>query len=147
MPFSSFELQFQSSELAVRTALGDLIDGLRPLGLNGEEAGTVELVVAEALNNVVEHAYPDGSPKGQIRIACDHDADGLVLTIIDQGKEMPAGQLPRGKAADIDVAFEDLPEGGFGWFLIRDLAKDVNYERAGWENRLSLRLDVGRHVA
>ena len=48
-----------------------------------------------------------------------------------------------GKPANLDVAFEDLPEGGFGWFLIQDLAKDVLYARVENENRLSLRLAVG----
>lgn len=44
--------------MAVRKALKELLDGLAPLDLDIEEMGTVELVMAEALNNIVEHAYP-----------------------------------------------------------------------------------------
>ena len=41
-----------------------------------------------------------------------------------------------------DVPMQDMPEGGFGWFLIKDLAKDVTYHRVKAENHLSLRLAV-----
>jgi serine/threonine-protein kinase RsbW len=56
---------------------------------------------------------------------------------------MPDGQLPLGQPTAVDVDLMDLPEGGFGWFLIQDLARDVTYVRVGSENRLDMRLAVG----
>lgn len=137
-----FDFSVQSSELAVREALQKLLDALGPLDLGVEEAGTVELVLAEALNNIVEHAYPDQNTAGQIAISCKHLSDGLHFKVVDQGKEMPDGQAPLGMQASLDVDLNDLPEGGFGWFLIQDLAKDVSYQRVGVENQLSMRLAV-----
>jgi serine/threonine-protein kinase RsbW len=32
---------------------------------------------------------------------------------------------------------DDLPEGGFGWYLIRTLARDVRYDRNGVTNCLT----------
>jgi len=128
--------------MAVRSALGQLLEGLKPLALDVEEAGTVELVMAEALNNIVEHAYPENQEGGPIDITCAHASDGLHLTVVDSGRAMPDGQTPVGIAADIDVEFCDMPEGGFGWFLIKDLAKDVTYTRQNTENQLRLRLAV-----
>ncbi len=138
----AFRISVQSSELAVRDALKKLLDGLVSLSLDIEESGAVELVMAEALNNIVEHAYPSGDPAGPINITCEQQRDGLHLTVVDQGRGMPNGQIPLGAPADLDVALDDLPEGGFGWFLIKDLAKDVRYQRVDPENRLSLRLAV-----
>ncbi|WP_299147112.1 ATP-binding protein [uncultured Tateyamaria sp.] len=132
----------QSSKLAVREALKELLAGLGPLHLDVEEVGTVELVMAEALNNIVEHAYPAGDPAGPIRIACKHATDGLHLTVTDEGRGMPDGRTPLGLAANLDVDFCDMPEGGFGWFLIKDLAKEVTYKRIDPQNRLTLRLAV-----
>lgn len=132
----------RSGQLAARTALDHLLEGLSPLKLDTEEAGTVELVVAEALNNIVEHAYPEGKSDGPINIMCKHLPDGLHLTLVDHGLPMPDGRTPVGAPVDLDVDLMDMPEGGFGWFLIKDLAKDVYYERKEWENRLSFRLAV-----
>lgn len=132
----------QSGTWAVREALAKLMEQLGPLGLDIEEAGTVELVLAEALNNIVEHAYTDPTCPGPICIRCQHKADGLHLEIRDQGAGLPDGQMPLGNTAPCDAKWMDLPEGGFGWFLICDLAKDIHYERVGSENRLDLRLAV-----
>ncbi|MCV3270224.1 ATP-binding protein [Roseobacter sinensis] len=137
-----FTVSIPSSEMAVRDALKQVLAALGPLELGTEEAGTVELVLAEVLNNVVEHAYPDPDTAGPISIACAHRIDGLHLQIVDQGEAMPDGTTPLGQPVSLDVDFEDLPEGGFGWFLIRDLAKDVLYERVGSKNQLSMRLAV-----
>lgn len=137
-----FDVSVQSDDMAVREALEQVLASLDPLDMSVEEIGTVELVLAEVLNNIVEHAYPDPSSAGPITIACTHRPDGLHLHITDQGEAMPNGALPVGKRASLDVGLDDLPEGGFGWFLIRDLAKDVSYQRVGAENHLSMRLSV-----
>jgi serine/threonine-protein kinase RsbW len=138
-----FDVSVQSSDKAVREALSKLLGALGPLALDIEEAGTVELVVAEALNNIVEHAYPNIEAPGPIDIHCEHKKDGLHLQIKDTGHSMPDGKMPIGQPASLDVDLMDLPEGGFGWFLIQDLAKDVSYARVGSENLLHLRLAVG----
>ena len=64
------------------------------------------------------------------------------MTVVDTGRAMPDGRTPLGAAVDTDVPMQDMPEGGFGWFLIKDLAKDVTYHRVKAENHLSLRLAV-----
>lgn len=138
-----FELCVQSGQLAVRDALESFLEKISPLTLDVEEVGTVELVLAEILNNIVEHAYPEGSPSGPIFINCAQQTDGLAVEIRDHGKAMPNGQMPIGQLSSNEVDLEDLPEGGFGWFLIQHLARDVSYERVGDENLLKVRLAVG----
>jgi serine/threonine-protein kinase RsbW len=56
--FSPIRISIDSTQMAVRKTLKELLDGLASLDLDIEEMGTVELVMAEALNNIVEHAYP-----------------------------------------------------------------------------------------
>ena len=139
----SFSYSFQSGEFAVRDALARFIDELSPLDLDVEEKGTIELVLAEALNNIVEHAYPAPEPAGQINVSCVHGKDGLHVEITDTGYAMPDGRPPVGELSPIDGGVDDLPEGGFGWFLIQSLAKDVTYQRRGNVNELNLRLAIG----
>ena len=126
-------LTIQGDILAVRDGLG-LLMSMKPLrALSDEIRGTVAIVLAEALNNVVEHAYRDGP--GPIRICVDHLAPVLRVSVYDQGLPMPNEQLPQGLLKPL-VEGEELPEGGFGWFLIRTLTMDLAYERHGNLNHL-----------
>ncbi len=118
-------------------------DGLRVLmakpsvaGLTEDTRGSLEIILAEVLNNVVEHAYRDGP--GPIRIYISRRPDQLVVSVYDQGAPMPDLQMPKGELAPLDP--DDLPEGGFGWFLIRTLTQDLSYERL--DNRNHLRFSV-----
>ena len=138
-----FDYDFQSSEMAVRDALEHVLATLAPLNLDVEETGTVELVMAEVLNNIVEHAYADRPEGGPVHVRCSKTQDGLTVFIKDAGKMMPDGKLPTGTLASLEVELDDLPEGGFGWFLIQNLAKDVTYERVGNQNVLKMRIVVG----
>ena len=118
---------------AVRDGLA-LLMAMQPLqDLSDDIRGTLEIVLAEALNNVVEHAYREGP--GPIRVCVDHLAPVLKVSVYDQGLPMPDEQLPKGELAPL-IDGEDLPEGGFGWFLIRTLTLDLAYERQGAVNHL-----------
>lgn len=143
----SFDVCVTSGEMAVRHALKQIFAKLDQLALDAEESATVELVLAEAMNNIVEHAYPVEDPQGPIHVQCCQKINGLHFTIKDRGHPMPDGQMPLGLAQSVDVDPFDMPEGGYGWFLIKDLAKDLSYQRVGQENHLDLRIAVAIHRA
>ena len=131
-----------SGPLAARQAFELLKENLEELSLDIEEMGAVELVLAEAMNNICEHAYANGTQTGPIELHCQLRRDGLHFCISDEGRPMPDGRTPLGLAVNVDVDPLDMPEGGFGWFLIQNLAKDVTYRRCGATNRLWLRMAV-----
>ena len=126
---------------AVRRTLEQLVAALDPLGLDAEEKGTLEIVVAEALKNIVEHAYREFS--GVLEVAMTRKADGLHFVITDYGGEMPDGKMPLGKLLDYPNDPENVPEGGFGLFLIHDLTHELSYRRVGEQNVLRFRLAMG----
>ncbi|WP_298859406.1 ATP-binding protein [uncultured Sulfitobacter sp.] len=138
-----FAVSLKGTENAVRDGLAQAMACLAPLHLNTDDAGTVELVLAEALNNVVEHALASTPELTAIEIRGSHGADGLHITVIDCGAPMPDGTAPLAKTPNLDVETHDMPEGGFGWYLIHTLATDVKYSRVGAANHLSLQLPVG----
>ena len=137
-----FEVAFTSGPEAVRGALAKVLTELEPLALAPDTRGTIEIVLAEALNNIVEHAYPETDPAGQVSIVCTEDGPDLHFRLVDHGRPMPDEQLPPGLPADVGVDLGDLPEGGFGWHLIRNLTSDISYRRKGDTNVLDLRLPV-----
>ncbi len=133
-----------SSPVCVRAALARTMASLRGLRLTPDCAATVELVLAETLNNVVEHAYGSGPP-GPIEMSIWLDrgpAPALFCLICDHGAPMPDGTPPSGRRALLDVPLDDMPEGGFGWFLIRSLTRDLDYVRLAGCNRLSFLVPI-----
>ncbi|NUB46399.1 ATP-binding protein [Fertoebacter nigrum] len=125
--------------LAVRDGLRQLFTMRALRHLTEDERGTAELVLAEALNNIVEHAY--ARAPGEIDLWLHLTGTGMLCRITDRGAPMPAGTLPPGLPPCIGKG-ADLPEGGFGWYLIRTLARDLDYRRIADRNELSFRLDV-----
>lgn len=127
---------------AVRRAL-EKAGAIRPLrSLTNDARGTAEIVIAEALNNIVEHAY--STTEGEIELSLKWSEGKLSVLITDRGQPMPGGNLPEGLLPAADT--NDLPEGGFGWFLIRELSQDLQYCRADGRNHLFFRLDADQDL-
>lgn len=122
---------------AVRHALRDLAASPLFDGLAQDLRSTAEIVLAEVLNNIVEHAY--AARQGEIGLVIDRKAQGLACEISDSGAPMPGLCLPKGQFQPLGLT-EDLPEGGFGWFLIRNLTEKLEYHHANGVNRLSFTL-------
>ena len=123
---------------AVRHALQAACNTLLLRSLTDTARGTAEIVIAEALNNIVEHAYASG--EGEIELSLKRTGGKLSVLITDRGHPMPDNALPAGRLPDPD--HQNLPEGGFGWFLIRSLSQDLRYCRAEGRNHLFFRLDA-----
>lgn len=93
----------------------------------------VQIVMAELLNNIVEHAYGDRH-LGAVTVQVRRQGLSTVLTTQDWGPALPENGLPGGQLP----APEALAEGGYGWFLIRTLARNISYVRHNGCNRLTL---------
>lgn len=104
-----------------------------------DNRSNAEVVLAEALNNIVEHAYD--CENGQIEVRLRPSLGLLHCNIFDAGAPMPNDELPAGLAQPIGPG-HTLPEGGFGWFLIRTLTTHLNYRRIDARNHLSFQLNI-----
>ena len=134
-----FALRFTASDMATRDVLQDLVSGLSNAGINGDDLATVELILAEALNNVTEHAYADGP--GPVELSVQMQRRALACQIVDRGRPMPSGDAPDPPLPPIGPMV-NMPEGGFGWHIIRCLTTDLTYRRVGKRNTLSLRVPL-----
>ena len=116
------------------------------IGLANDQLNTIEIVLAEVLNNIVEHAYSQ-TGAGQIRITYDLSGATLTFCVRDEGKGFRNGAPPSGERQDLTGPLVSLPEGGFGWMLIRELTENLSYLRRGHENILtfSFQLTCGYH--
>jgi serine/threonine-protein kinase RsbW len=135
-------LVFQADPVSVQRSLRQML-GLAPLAsLSAEDRGVAELVLAEVLNNVAEHAYGDSG--GTVSVSLAQDQAGIRCRVVDQGRAMPGEELPQGHLpGEPDTPLADLPEGGFGWHLIHSLCADLAYKRVDGQNWLGFVLPTG----
>ena len=138
-PPGGVQVVIDSDMHAVRDGLQALFACSLLASLPDEVRGTAEIVLAEALNNVVEHAY--ASYPGKITVQLRPCDTGLRFGISDTGLPMPGSEPPKGDLRE-PSGFDDLPEGGFGWFLIRTLSHDLSYRREGGRNCLDFCISV-----
>jgi serine/threonine-protein kinase RsbW len=130
-------LVFPATDNDVSSAMTLLRHSLQRLDLSVEDIEKAELTLAEALNNVVEHAvYPDQDPHIILRI--EREQDVLICLIRDKGRPLPGAKPPVGKSVNPNVSRNMLPEGGFGWIMIQQLTKSLKYQRIKGENHLEL---------
>ncbi|NOX39384.1 MAG: ATP-binding protein [Alphaproteobacteria bacterium] len=137
LEIGSLHLQFPATDDDVSQAMAILRQSLQQMELAIEDIEKAELTLAEALNNVVEHAvYPDRN--SQIFLRVEREQDTLICLIRDKGRPLPGAKPPVGKPVDPNVARNMLPEGGFGWIMIQHLTKSLKYRRIKGENHLEL---------
>jgi serine/threonine-protein kinase RsbW len=113
----------------VHHAMTKVTEFLRIRAMPKEQCEDLLLALSEALSNISRHGYQHQI--GAISFTIIVDQDAIRCCVIDTGCGFdPSDQghmLPDPTA---------LQEGGYGWFIIRSLAAQINYARANGLNRL-----------
>lgn len=126
---------FPAGTAPVRRTLRALRDWLDERPAAGTDPALAELVLAEVLNNVVEHACAE-APGRIVAVELWSGTAGLHCRVTDDGRPMPGTRPPANPLPEP----HSLPEGGFGWPLIHQLTEDLHYSRARGVNVLSFRV-------
>ena len=134
-------LVFPAREIAVRRALQSTCQALKALGTEAAALGIVEIVLAEVTNNIVEHAYSAQS-SGTITLSCIKRTTNIRFEVIDQGNMLPGGEIPSKQEHDLTIDLDNLPEGSFGWGLIRDMTMNLAYRRCEGQNILRFSISL-----
>lgn len=116
---------------AVRASLPTLLDLLDEFcereGVDAASRHDLRLIVEEACVNVIDYAYPPGSPGSltlQIESSCGTRGRLIEVTIEDNGKPFNPLTLP---VPDQSGPLDDLPVGGLGVHLVRQLSNTERY--------------------
>lgn len=141
----SVHYEFVSDPEVVHSILQRAMDDLDICKPSADDKANVEIVMAETINNIIEHAY-QFERNQPVEVALKEHSGHLTIAFVDEGRPMPFGQIPVEKPRNIDCSPNDLPEGGFGWQIIRSLSESVCYSRKGGRNLLKLKLTLSdRH--
>ena len=134
-----FNRVLTASPDAVRDTLRDIRERFRE-EVAEDTLGRLELVLAEVMNNVAEHAPEAAAGRlPVIHLCVVRHVAGLACALTDDGAVLPAECLaPRSLPRAVD-----MPEGGFGWYLIQDLTRALCYYREDSRNHLAFNVPFG----
>ena len=104
------------------------------LNLTPDLVFNLNLVLEEAVSNVILYAYPKEESQ-EISLSAKMSGSNLVFVLTDSGKEFDPTQAPD---ADITLSAEERQIGGLGIFLIRQIMNTVEYQRIDGKNVLTL---------
>lgn len=99
---------------------------------------SINLVVEEALSNVIFYAFSDGKTH-KIRISFSLRNDLFTIMITDDGV---AFDPTTRNQPDISLSAVERPIGGLGIFLISKIMDSVNYARKNNRNTLILKKKI-----
>jgi len=107
------------------------------VNLDQELSGKIEMAVDEACTNIVEHAYRDQKPPGEIELRAQAFEDRLEISIIDHSHtDFPVDAKPH---MEIDEYISSEQRRGMGLFIIHSFMDDVRHRFvAGHGNELLL---------
>ena len=94
----------------------------------------LNLVLEEAVSNIILYAYPSGVSQ-DIVIEVQKTNNSLIFVITDTGIEF---DITKAKEANITLSAEERPIGGLGIFLIKKIMDKVAYSRIDNTNILTL---------
>jgi serine/threonine-protein kinase RsbW len=105
-----------------------------------ETCHAIEIGVVEALTNIVSHGYKHNG-EAVIELSFSHSESSALVEITDRGTPIPHEELERNTAEvfsfdENDIA--NLPVGGMGLSLIKQVFDAVRYETEQGANRLTM---------
>lgn len=116
--------------------LAEFMDAVcEAMGFDEVTTMQMNLAIEEAVVNVMNYAYPEGTT-GSVNIEVQANDVRLKFVISDSGKHFDPTSVA---TVDTSLSAEDRSIGGLGIFLVRQLMDSVNYERIGGFNVLTLR--------
>lgn len=103
-------------------------------GLDMATAMKLNLAIEEAVVNVMNYAYPQGTV-GDIYIEVQVDNNQLEFIISDSGTPFDPTTMAE---VDTTLSAEERTIGGLGIHLVRNIMDSINYERVNGKNILAL---------
>ena len=99
------------------------------LGLSPGLVMNLNLVLEEAVSNIIFYAYPkDVVVEEAVTLTLTCDQDELLICLKEHGIAFGPTQK---EDPDLTLSAEERPIGGLGIFLIRQLMDEVTYRREG----------------
>jgi len=125
-----FEIDASLGELAPASAR--VRNFLNEHGVDNAAIFAIETAVEELVTNAIKYAF-GSCRKGTITIEASATAERAVLVIEDNGEAFDPTEAP---VARVNRSLEEMPVGGLGIHLVRELTDGFRYERINDRNQV-----------
>jgi len=121
--------------------LNEFIDGFcEETGISMDVCMSLNLAIEEAVVNVMNYAYPEGTT-GNVDIEVDADKEDITFVISDTGKPFDPTQQ---EDVDITLPTEKRTIGGLGIHLTRQIMDAIDYQYIDKKNILTLKKKLNK---
>jgi serine/threonine-protein kinase RsbW len=135
-PGNIFERRFPNRLDELSRVTEEAVRFVEERGLNGRAVYLVNLAIEEMVTNILKYGYDDTAAH-DILLRLEIQPESVRLVLEDDGHEFNPVTAPE---PDIRQPVEDRLPGGLGIHLVRSLVEQMEYERRGGRNRLTLRI-------
>lgn len=119
-------------------ALAAFVEGVSDeLGLDAALTFNLNLVLEEAVTNVIMYAYPQDEQHDMTLKAWTEGNDTLAFELKDQG--VPFNPIAEAPEVDTTLSAEERNIGGLGIFLIKQIMDEVSYKYEKESNILTMK--------
>lgn len=125
----TLRIKNDTSELSVMNRF--LEEAGEELGLSTPFMMSLNLVLEEAVSNIIFYAYVGQEVKDAVDISLL--LEGGILTVIVRDHGIPFDPTAK-EDPDITLSAEERPIGGLGIFLIKKIMDEVSYRREDGQN-------------
>jgi len=113
-----------------------VVEAAEAAGLDERAVYHCEMAADEWCTNVIQHGFARRSgPPGRIEVDLRIEPSKLLITITDDGPHFDPMMLAEPR---IDQSADDREPGGLGWFLIKKIMDDVQYDYVDKRNQLRM---------
>ena len=119
----------------VRVACDFVVEAAQRAGLDERAVYHCQLAVDEACTNIVEHGYGRNNPNTVIDIICRSEDNRFTITVLDDSTLFDPFARPD---PDPTTILDDRAQGGWGIYFIKKVMDEVDYQRQGERNRLTM---------
>jgi len=119
----------------VTRACAFVVEAAEAAGLDERAIYYCQMAVDEWCTNIVQHGFNNAGAHGRIEIDCRAESDHLLIIINDDSPKFDPTELVE---PPMDKPVEEREPGGLGWFLIKKIMDDVQYEYSDGHKRLCM---------
>jgi serine/threonine-protein kinase RsbW len=135
-PGNIFERRFHNRLDDLSRVTEEAVRFIEERGVSGRAVYVANLTIEEMGTNILKYGYDDTAVH-EILLRLEIHPEALLLVLEDDGHEFNPVNAPE---PDLNLPAEDRVPGGLGIHLIRKMIEQMDYERCGRRNRLTVRI-------